>query len=107
MPEHFLLDADVLLNADSDPLEMSQGRLSDHSMLLLNLKFKAPGGAAAHRIPDAVFSDVRYKAILEKLVDAAGLDRIPPVTRWQHLKDMMIEAAKQTRDELQWLPFRA
>eukprot|EP00959_Pyramimonas_sp_CCMP1952_P298024 6234164-Pyramimonas_sp.AAC.1 len=107
IPEHFLLDTDVFLSVDADPLEMSQGRLSDHRVLLLNLEGKAPGNDADHRIPDAVFCDVRYLVILDGLVAAAELDRFPPVARWRHLEDLVIEAAKQTRDESQWLPFRA
>eukprot|EP00959_Pyramimonas_sp_CCMP1952_P008839 184871-Pyramimonas_sp.AAC.1 len=46
--EHFLLDADALLNVDSDPLELAQGGLRDHPMALLNLKFQ---GARRRRGP--------------------------------------------------------
>eukprot|EP00959_Pyramimonas_sp_CCMP1952_P404326 8472626-Pyramimonas_sp.AAC.1 len=105
MPEHFSLDADVFLTVDSDPREMPQGRPSDHSVPPLNLKFKAPGDAADHCIPNVAFGDVRYKAMLAKLLDAAELVLL--VARWQHLKDIMIEAAEQIRDEFPRVPSRA
>ena len=40
--EHCLLDTDICLIVTSDPLEMSQSMLSDHSILHLAIRNKVP-----------------------------------------------------------------
>eukprot|EP00959_Pyramimonas_sp_CCMP1952_P185699 3882510-Pyramimonas_sp.AAC.1 len=45
--------------------------------------------------------------MLDGLASARGLDIFAPANGWGHMKTLMIEAARQTRDGLQGLPRRS
>ena len=80
----FPIERDVLIELGTNPATASDHRLSDHAPVALKLRDRTqPEGL--NSIPEHVTRDPRYPEVLRKYVDAAGLDKFPPVQKWRRV----------------------
>eukprot|EP00959_Pyramimonas_sp_CCMP1952_P284404 5945202-Pyramimonas_sp.AAC.1 len=82
---------------------ISDAGVSDHAPIAAHLRDRARQCQGAI-IPELVVRDPRCPAMLQQLLCAAQLDRPPAAYQLRRMMDLMIEAARQVRDELQRLP---
>eukprot|EP00959_Pyramimonas_sp_CCMP1952_P252868 5282627-Pyramimonas_sp.AAC.1 len=100
LPGHVIFAHEVLLRVHADPAELSAGRLSDHGLMHLVIRPQAPARHDQRGIPAFIFQEPLYRHMYQKLRDQTELPRGEPLVAWSRCKELMILAARMTRDAI-------
>lgn len=77
----------------SDPVAMFQKRLSDHSVVRIEVA-PAGGGGAPSRIPASVCASKEFKTVMSRLLSVVELRDLAAAQRWEAHKTLLLESAR-------------
>ena len=99
LPPWALVNSNCTARVPRDPRSLHTAGVSDHGPVQVNFSCRKSLPKQQRAIPRDTFELPGFKAAHDKLVEAARLHELPPVTRWQLHKLIIREAALLARDE--------
>ena len=81
------------------PDDLHAREISDHTPVCVQLRAKKSQPRESQPIGKHIFQLPQFKILHDSLCDAAGLDKMGVVTRWETHKAILKEAARLARDE--------